>query len=349
MRVVVATVRVPFVHGGAEVLADELIKALLAEGHQADLVSIPFSPNEAEQIPDQMLACGLIDLTEVHGMPIDRLIALKFPAYLIPHPHKVIWLLHQYRAAYDLWDHPAGGLSYALRGRIVRDIIQRADRQIGEDTKAVFTISRNVTERLEKFSQINSVPLYHPPANAKDFYCAEKVEDYFFFPSRLSLTKRQELVLRALALTRNPVRVKFAGVADSPTYEEGLVKVARELGVQRRIEWMGFLSQAQKIDAYARALAVIFPPLDEDYGYVTLEAMLASKAVITCNDSGGPLEFLVPGKTGLVTPPEPQRLAEAMDTLWKDRDLARSQGAKGRHQYDKMGLSWSKVVKKLLA
>ena len=349
MRIVVATVRTPFVHGGAEVLADELIKALLAEGHEADLVSIPFNPNEPEHIPDQMLACGLTDLRAVHGMPIDRLIALKFPAYLIPHPRKVIWLLHQHRAAYDLWDHPAGGLSYALRGRIVRDIIQRADRQIGEDARAVFTISRNVTQRLEEFSQVNSVPLYHPPADANDFYCAEKVEDYFFFPSRLSLTKRQELVLRALALTRNPVRVKFAGVADSPPYGEGLVKLARELGVQRRIEWMGFLSQAQKIDAYARALAVVFPPLDEDYGYVTLEAMLASKAVITCTDSGGPLEFLLPGKTGLATPPEPENLAEAMDALWKDRELTRSQGVEGRHQYDKMRLSWSKVVKKLLA
>ena len=40
------------------------------------------------------------------------------------------------------------------------------------------------------------------------------------------------------------------------------------------------------------ALGVIFPPLDEDYGYVTLEAMLAAKPVITCTDSGGPLEFV---------------------------------------------------------
>ena len=101
MRIVVATVRTPFVHGGAEVLADELIKALLAEGHLAELVSIPFNPDEPERIPDQMLACALLDLCEVHAMPVDRLIALKFPAYLIPHPDKVIWLLHQHRAAYD--------------------------------------------------------------------------------------------------------------------------------------------------------------------------------------------------------------------------------------------------------
>ncbi len=349
MRVVVATVRTPFVHGGAEVLADELTKALLAEGHLAELVSIPFNPEEPERIPDQMLACALLDLRKVHAMEVDRLIALKFPAYLIPHPHKVIWLLHQHRAAYDLWEHSLGGLLAVPRGRIVRDIIQRADRQLSEEARAIFTISRNVTRRLEQFSGIESSPLYHPPADAAAFRCADEVDDYFFFPSRLSATKRQELVLRALAVTRNPVRIKFSGLADSPPYADGLMKLARELRVDRRVEWMDFLSQSQKIDAYARALAVIFPPLDEDYGYVTLEAMLASKAVITCTDSGGPLEFVLPGETGLVTAPNAEDLAAAMDALWQDRGLARSHGVEARRRYDKMGLSWSKVVKKLLA
>ena len=349
MRIVVATVRTPFVHGGAEVLADELVKALLAEGHMAELVSIPFNPDEPERIPDQMLACGLMDLREIHGMAVDRLIALKFPAYLIPHPRKVIWLLHQHRAAYDLWEHSTGGLLAAPRGRIVRDIIRRADRQMSEEARAIFTISRNVTQRLEQFSKIDSVPLYHPPAEAAAFHCAAEVDDYFFFPSRLSVTKRQELVLRALAITRNPVRIKFSGLADSPPYGAGLTRLARELGVDRRIEWMGFLSQSQKIDAYAHALAVIFPPLDEDYGYVTLEAMLSSKAVITCTDSGGPLEFILPGKTGLITVPKAENLASAMDALWQNRELAKSHGLEARIRYDKMGLSWSKVVKKLLA
>ncbi len=112
---------------------------------------------------------------------------------------------------------------------------------------------------------------------------------------------------------------------------------------------MGFVSESEKRDAYARALAVVFTPFDEDYGYVTLEAMLASKAVITCTDSGGPLEFLLPGKTGLVTPPQPESLAAAMDTLWQDRVLAKKYGETGRRHYDTMGLSWANVVRQLLA
>ena len=349
MRIVVATVRTPFVQGGAEVLADELIKALIAEGHEADLVALPFNPAEPECIPDQMLACGLMNLRKIHAVPVDRLIALKFPAYLIPHPQKVIWLLHQHRSAYDLWEHPLGDLRRAPRGRIVRDIIRQADQHIFEEARALFTLSRNVTQRLRHFSEIESASLYHPPANAAAFYCADEIDDYFYFPSRLSATKRQDLVLKALAVTRNPVRIKFSGVADSPPYANSLVGLARKLGVEKRVEWMGFISESQKRDAYARALAVVFPPLDEDYGYVTLEAMLASKSVITCNDSGGPIEFVAPGKTGLVVPPEAQDLAAAMDSLWQERELAKRFGEEGRRHYDKMGLSWSKTVRELLA
>ena len=349
MRVVVANVGTPFVRGGAEVLAEELVKAMTAEGHLADLVSIPFNPADPERIPDQMLACRLLDLRMIHGLPVDRLIALKFPAYLIPHPRKVVWLVHQHRDAYDLWDRAMGDLRSAPRGRLVRDIIRRGDQQICEEAPSIFTISGNVTHRLRHYSNIESRPLYHPPAGGAAFSCAEQVEDYFFFPSRFSAIKRQELVLRALTLTKAPVRVKFSGAADSPAYGEHLLRLGRELRLDRRVEWLGFLSEAEKIEAYARAGAVIFPPLDEDYGYVTLEAMLASKAVLTCHDSGGPLEFVLPGKTGLVTPPKPEQLAAAMDLLWEDRARAQNYGREGRRHYEKMGLSWPRVVKTLLA
>lgn len=349
MRIIVASVRPPFVRGGAEVLADELIRALQAAGHDAELVTIPFNPTEPETIPDQMLACALMRLDVIYEMKVDRLIALKFPAYLAPHPNKVVWLMHQHRQAYDLWDHPLGDLRNAPRGMILRDIIRRADEKMCTEVKALFTLSENVSQRLRHFWDVDSTPLPHPPAHAKDFYCADKSEDYFFFPSRLSANKRQDLVLHALTLTKNPVRVRFAGTADNPPYLEQLQQAARDLGVDSRAEWMGFLSEQEKRDAYARALAVIFPPFDEDYGYVTLEAMLASKAVITCDDSGGPLEFVRPNQTGLVTPSAPESLAAAMDTLWQDRELAGKMGRAARHHYDALDLSWDKVVKKLLA
>lgn len=347
MRIIIATVQIPFVSGGAESHAEGLKAALIAAGHEADIVAVPFNPAVPERIPDQMLACRLLDLTEIHGSAVDRLIALKFPAYLIPHPNKVVWVLHQHRAAYDLWNYPFEDLSASPRGVLVREAIRRADQQLAE-AKAVFANSKNIANRLGHFCGINSVALYHPPPKAESFFCARETGEYLFFPSRMSATKRQSLVLEALALTKKDVKVRFAGLADSPEYGKRLKLLAAKLGVEARVEWLGFVTEEEKREAYARAIAVIFPPVDEDYGYITLEAMLSSKAVITCEDSGGPLEFVSHLKTGLVAKPTAGALAEALDQLWRERDLAAKYGRAGRERYEQMGLSWSEVVRQLL-
>ena len=348
MRIVVATVQIPFVSGGAESHAAGLRAALIRAGHEAEIVTVPFNPAVPERIADQMLACRLLDLTEIHGTPVDRLIALKFPAYLIPHPNKVVWVLHQHRAAYDLWDYPFEELSASPGGVMVRDAIRRGDQLLAE-AKAVFANSRNIANRLGHFCGINALPLYHPPPNAESFYCAKTTDDYFFFPSRLSASKRQSLILEALTLTREKVKVRFAGLADSPEYGKRLRTLSKKLGLEERAEWLGFVTEEEKRDAYARAAAVLFPPVDEDYGYITLEAMLSAKAVITCEDSGGPLEFVSHRKTGLIAKPTAAALAEALDELWRDRNAASKYGRAGRESYEQLGLSWENVVERLLA
>ena len=100
--------------------------------------------------------------------------------------------------------------------------------------------------------------------------------------------------------------------------------------------------------ALARALGVLFTPFDEDYGYVTLEAMLSSKPLITCSDSGGPIEFVVPDETGLVADASPAALAEAMDRLWDDRAAAQTMGRVARDHYTSMHISWQTVTDYLL-
>ena len=99
---------------------------------------------------------------------------------------------------------------------------------------------------------------------------------------------------------------------------------------------------------YAQALGVVFVPVDEDYGYVTLEAMLSSKPLITCIDSGGPLEFVIHNETGLVVEPSPAALAEAMDQLWKNRERAKIWGISARDHYESLNISWPNVVQTLL-
>src|SRR2546421_4097072 len=348
MRILIATTQVPFVRGGAEAHAEGLLKALRDAGHEAEIVAVPFKWYPPEKILDHMLACRLLDLTEVMGVPVDLLIGLKFPAYLIPHPNKVLWILHQFRTAYELWDHPLGDLIFQPDGAQVRDAIWQADRQLIPQAKAVFTNSANVAARLKKFCNIEATPLYHPPPHAERFY-SETAEDYLFFPSRLSEIKRQALVLEALAHTRQPVRVRFAGAADAPDYSDELKSLARKLKVQERVSWLGPVSEDEKLRLYAHALGVLYTPVDEDYGYVTLEAMLSAKPVITCRDSGGTLEFVKDDETGLVTEPTPEALACALDRLWQDRTEAREFGRAGRINYERMNITWANVIRRLLA
>src|SRR5207302_3351770 len=122
MRILIATVKIPFIRGGAELLAESLEAALLGAGHEAEIVRIPYKWYPAERIIDHMLACRLMDLTESSGTKVDLLIGLKFPAYYIHHDNKVLWILHQHRQAYELWnDLVAGGMARYPNGLEVRD------------------------------------------------------------------------------------------------------------------------------------------------------------------------------------------------------------------------------------
>src|SRR5919108_6065289 len=123
MKILITTVQVPFIRGGAEILAEGLRDALRSEGHEAEIVAIPFKWYPPERILDQMLACRLLDLTGSAGTPVDRLMGLKFPAYLLSHPNKVLWILHQHRPAYDLWGRCGGDLNHFPSGTQIRDAI----------------------------------------------------------------------------------------------------------------------------------------------------------------------------------------------------------------------------------
>ena len=347
MRILIVTTQVPFCFGGAELLTQGLRDALQHEGHEVETVSIPFKWYPPEQILDNLLACRLLDLTESNGVPIDRVIGLKFPAYHVKHPNKTLWVLHQHRSAFDFWENKYCDLVTFPEGRQIRDATDHLERQLLTEADNIFTISHNVTQRLEKFCGISGSTLYHPPPCAESFFC-EPAEDYFFYPSRLTVMKRQELVVEALAHTRNPVRVRFAGAQNEPPYKQKLQALAKKLKVADRISWLGHVTHEEKLRNYTRARAIIYPPTDEDYGYVTLEAMLSSKPVITCADSGGPLEFVEDGVTGLIAEPTPEAFAQSMDRAWSDGGFAKKAGQAGREKYDDLGISWKKVVEALL-
>ncbi|MDQ1640017.1 MAG: hypothetical protein QOF62_3356 [Pyrinomonadaceae bacterium] len=343
-NVLICTTQVPFTTGGAESHVAGLRGALVEAGYNAEVVALPFKWYPPSEIMQSALAWRLLDLSEANGKPVDLVIGMKFPAYFVAHERKVLWIMHQYRAAYNLWGTPFDDLSTYSDGAQVRQWIQQADNRLIPLARKVFANSKTVAERLLHYNQIESEPLYHPPPRAESLRCGEQ-GDYIFYPSRLEPQKRQELLIEAAQHLRTPLKIVLAGGSGDPKRYEALVK---KQGVADRVCLRGFVSESEIIDLYADALGVCYLPFDEDYGYVTLEGMLSGKPVVVARDGGGAAEFIDHDSEGLIVEPEPEAIAAALDSLYSDRPRAHAMGQRGRDKLLALNLSWSNVVQRLI-
>jgi glycosyltransferase involved in cell wall biosynthesis len=346
VRILIATVHVPFVRGGAEVLADGLLAALRRHGHEAEIVAVPFKWYPPARIAEHLLANRLLDLTESCGKAVDLLIGLKFPAYCIPHPWRVPWVLHQHRTAYDLWDTELGDLHRVPEGPAVREAIRRADNLALGGCPRVYAISRNVADRLKRYNGVAAEPLYPPCIDAEGFGC-EDYGDFVLFSSRIGTIKRQYLAVEAMRHVRSGLRLVVMGRPDEPEAMERLKRIVAAHGLENRVTFTGPADEPAKRAALARCRGVVFCPVDEDYGYVTLEGFYSSKPVVTCRDSGGALEFVEDGRTGLVADPTPESLGAAIDRLGGPPDEAKRLGRNARDKILGMDITWDRVVREL--
>lgn len=343
-NILICTTQVPFTTGGAESHVEGLRRALIQAGYKAEVVALPFKWYPATEIMRSALAWRLLDLSEANGKPVDLLIGMKFPAYLVAHQRKVLWIIHQHRAAYNLWGTPFDDLSTYTDGAQIREWIHHCDKRFIPEAKRVFANSKTVAERLHHYNQLDSEPLYHPPPRAESLRCGEP-GDYVFYPGRLEPQKRQELLIESMSLVKTPVRAILAGGSRDPRYYESLVK---KYGVGDRVCLRGFVDEEEIIELYANALGVCYLPFDEDYGYVTLEGMLSGKPVVVARDGGGATEFIEHEHEGFIVEPDARAIAESLDSLYADRARSRTMGERGREKIQKLNLSWEHVVESLI-
>jgi glycosyltransferase involved in cell wall biosynthesis len=343
-KVLICTTQVPFVVGGAEAHVAGLRDALRVAGCEAEVIALPFKWYPPGEIMKNVLAWRLLDLTESNGSRVDLVVGMKFPAYTVAHPNKVLWIIHQHRDAYNLAGTEFDDLRAYPEGARVRELIRHCDAEFIPEAKKVFANSRTVAARLLKYNGVESEPLYHPPPRAARLRAGD-VGDYVFFPSRLEAQKRQTLLIEAMQHTRTPVRAVVAGGGAS---HADLRALAEKLGVADRVTLPGFVPEDEMIDLYANALAVCYLPLDEDYGYVSLEAMYAGRALVVARDGGGATEFVDDNESGFLVAPDPREIAARLDALYTDRALARRMGARGREKILALNLSWDYVAEKII-
>ena len=342
-RIVICGAKVPFAHGGAEMLVDSLRDELRGRGFEVDVVTIPFHWPTRTELFKSSLAWRLVNLTEAAGKRIDLVIATRFPSYLVKHPNKVVWLVHQLRQVYDLLGTRYSDFSETQpRDAKALEMIRAMDRRTLSEARAVYTISGNVADRLRRFNQVPAEVLY-PPPRLDALYHPGDFGDYFFTIGRLDPLKRFDLLIKALQHTETPVRCKIAGTGPE---RENLQSLADRLGVAGRVDFLGWVDDKDVVEHYANALGVYYAPHDEDYGYVTVEAYKAGKPVITTGDAGGVLEFVEDGVNGYVCSSDaPKDIGARFDNLFRDREKARAMGEAGQRKVRE--ITWDRVIETL--
>jgi glycosyltransferase involved in cell wall biosynthesis len=291
--VLVCAAQAPFVTGGAEILVRELVTSLAARGFRVDVVSLPFHAHPPSEVVRQALAWRLLELRQITGASVDLVIPTKFPSYLVRHHRKVAWVVHQYREAYDLLGTEHGSLGSGPEDARVVEAVRSMDGAALGECRSLFTISQRVADRLARWNGLHATPLYPPPQQLGRYRC-DSYSGFLLAPSE--------------------ARLKLTG--EGPLQRD-LERLAAQLGIEGRVEFLGFVPEADLVGLYATCRGVLYAPFDEDFGYVTVEGFLSRKPVVTASDSGGPLEFVEDGATGFVAAPEPAALAEAIDRLWR--------------------------------
>ena len=344
MRVAVVTSAPLFAEGGHLVIARSLVQALRDEGHEAGIVLTPqnrFGRQGAAYLATWLTDVGLGE----HNKAVDQVISLRYPSYAVRHPNHVVWLNHTMREYYDQWETFRRSLSW--KGRIKegarRRLIHTADRYLlTRNVRRVFTQSRTISARLQRWGAIASEPLYPPPPQRA--YRCDSYGDYIFAVSRLAPLKRLSLLIEALAQPDAAgMRCVIAGEGEE---QRSLQQAISSKGLSSRVTLVGRVDDREMLDHLANCRAVCFPAFDEDYGFVTVEAFASAKPVITCLDSGGPAELVRDNITGKVCAPSANALAAALRELMDDAPAAERMGKAGLETVSEM--TWERAVRRLL-
>jgi glycosyltransferase involved in cell wall biosynthesis len=331
------------VEGGHLVIARSLVAAAREQGHDARLVVTP--DYGFGRTLETYRGNWSTDVSRVNGQRVDQVISLRYPSYAVKHDAHVCWLNHTMREYYDMWPRFAASISARnrIKERTRKALIRAADwwllrYRVSEVVAQSLTIQRRLRDDLGVGADVLWPP---PPPRA---YRCDEYGDFVLAVSRLTPMKRLDLLVRALAEpAAKHVRAVIAGDGESRAVLEAL---AARLGVGGRVSLVGRLDEPALVEQLGRCRAVCFPPLDEDYGFVTVEAFASGKAVITCTDSGGPAELVRDGESGLICEPSPAGLAEALARVMDDRALAERLGRGAAAQV--AGMRWPDAVNRLV-
>jgi len=373
---IIAPSPVPFTIGGAEKLWFGLLEYINKHtNHQCELIKIPIREDGFWELIEAYYKFYNLDVSS-----FDLVISGKYPAWMTQHSNHYIYMLHCLRGFYDCYhflnldddmDSSNKKVQFILKriekndissqemfkllfdlkneeikekdlfnfpGIFIKKIIHFFDKKAMENIKSFSAISKTVAARKEYFPKHKKVNVIYPPSTLTDLKNSNY--EYFFTISRLDNAKRIDMIINAYLKTKTEIPLKIAGTG--PLSEE-FKKLTKD---DPRIELLGFISDDELIKYYSNAYAVLFVPYDEDYGLITIEAMMSKKPVITFNDTGGVVEFVEDKKTGLISNPDINELAKNIDFLSDNNELCKEMGKNARKKVE--NITWKNTVESLL-
>ena len=343
MKVLIVTNMAPFIWGGAEELAYNLRKNLEHEGHQSEILRIPFQWDPINIVPSQMLMVRALEISNV-----DHVISLKFPAYLLEFPRKSLWLIHQFRQIYDLFESNQSQYESLQGFKEVQGLIKSADNDYFSQLSRLYCISEVTRQRLQKFNGFNATVLI-PPVNDPELFNNKRNDGYIFAGGRINSMKRQHLLLEAMQYADPSVKLIIAGPPD--THSDGVLleTLVQRFNLGDRVKLdLGFLPKKKYADYinYSNAIACI--PVDEDMGYFAMEAALSYKPIITTNDSGGILTIAKNRESGWVVEPMPESIGSAMSEAINQPRTSIRYGSAAYEILKNLDLNWPRAIEALL-
>lgn len=371
---------VPFTIGGAENLMWGLCDSINQyTEHQAELIKVPVKELSFWDLVDSYYSFYKLDLSH-----FDMVITSKYPSWMVQHDNSICYMMHTLRGLYDTYhlmgqpeevtpgcaavdrlldymeknvypealdgffemlygmkeDSSIPGEYFGFPAPLIRKVVRYMDscalQQRG--VKKFGAISNTVKNRTDYFPDGAKVQTIYPPTTLKDCSCGEY--NYVFMISRLDAPKRIDLLIKAMKHVKSNIKLLIAGTGPERQRLEELAKG------DSRIEFLGFVRDEEVEQYYANSLVIPYFPYDEDYGYITVEAMLHKKPVITTVDAGGPTEFVEDGETGFVVPLDEMAIASKIDYFAKNRAEAKRMGENGYNIVKE--ITWESVVEQIL-
>lgn len=164
---------------------------------------------------------------------------------------------------------------------------------------------------------------------------------YVLFLGRISWKKGLDRLVAALAQAAG-VNLVVAG-NDDEGYWPTIAALARELGVDGRIYYVGFVEGDAKSALLSNAVALALPSYSENFANVVLESMAAGTPVAVCPEVGA-AEIVAQTASGIVAAGEPAVFGAALARLVADRALRDEMGRNARAAARSLG--WDAIARR---